>query len=139
MARWGASGELFTGAITITTLADNRLSPQPLPPELDFSVYVAIQPFGVVYDAPVPIRFPNTNHLLPGTRTEIFGLDHNTGAFVKYGEAEVSADGATVDSIGGVVVANSWHGFRIVPPNATAQQPPEQLRGRARRSAPPSA
>jgi len=82
-ARWGATGELFTGAITITTLADNRLSPQPLPPELDFSVYVAIQPFGVVYDAPVPIRFPNTNHLLPGTRTEIFGLDHNTGAFVK--------------------------------------------------------
>jgi len=65
----------------------------------------------------VPIRFPNTNHLLPGTRTEVFGLDHNTGAFVKYGDAEVSADGATVDSIGGVVVANSWHGFRIVPPD----------------------
>jgi len=124
MARWGASGELFTGAITITTLADNRLSPQPLPAGLDFSVYVAIQPFGVVYDAPVPISFPNVNKLLPGTRTEIFGLDHVSGEFVKFGDAEVSADGTTVDSIGGVVVANSWHGNQIVTPDAKPDDNP---------------
>ncbi|MCA1778621.1 MAG: hypothetical protein LC637_04355 [Xanthomonadaceae bacterium] len=110
MARWEETGELFTGEIHITDIPDNELSPQPLPPELDFSVYVAMQPFGVVYDEPIPISFPNVNKLLPGTRTEIFGLDHDTGEFVKFGDAEVSADGRTVDSIGGVVVANSWHG-----------------------------
>ncbi|MDZ4292771.1 MAG: putative Ig domain-containing protein, partial [Hydrogenophaga sp.] len=109
-ARWEATGALYTGSVHITHIPDNRLSPQPLPPEFDFSVYVAMQPFGVVYDQPIPIRFPNTNKLLPGTRMEVLGLDHDTGEFVKFGDAQVSADGATVDSIGGVVVANSWHG-----------------------------
>lgn len=117
-ARWAATGELYTGSIHITAIPDNRLSPQPLPPGLDFSVYVAIQPFGVVYDVPVPISFPNTNKLLPGTRMEVLGLDHDTGEFVKFGDAEVSADGATVDSIGGVVVANSWHGVVLPQPEA---------------------
>ncbi|MDZ4233932.1 MAG: hypothetical protein U1C73_09255, partial [Dietzia sp.] len=100
-------------------IPDNRLSPQPLPPEFDFSVYVAMQPFGVVYDQPIPIRLPNTNKLLPGTRMEVLGLDHDTGEFVKFGDAQVSADGKTVDSIGGVVVANSWHG--VVLPQAEGE------------------
>jgi len=115
-ARWEATGALYTGSVHITHIPDNRLSPQPLPPEFDFSVYVAMQPFGVVYDEPIPISFPNTNKLLPGTRMEVLGLDHDTGEFVKFGDAEVSADGKTVDSIGGVVVANSWHG--VVQPQA---------------------
>jgi RHS repeat-associated protein len=110
-ARWEATGELYDGDIHITNIPDNALSPQPLPDELGFSVYVAMQPFGVVYDEPVPISFPNVDDLLPGSSMAIFGLDHNTGEFVQFGEAEVSADGETVDSIGGVVVANSWHGI----------------------------
>jgi len=109
-ATWEATGEPFSGQMHITNIPNNDLSPQPLPPELDFSVYVAMQPFGVIYDEPVPISFPNVENLLPGTRMEIFGLDHDTGEFVKFGDAEVSADGETVDSIGGVVIANSWHG-----------------------------
>jgi len=115
-ARWEDTGELFDGMIHITDIPDNDLSPQPLPPELDFSVYVAMQPFGVIYDEPVPISFPNVNKLLPGTRMEVFGLDHDTGEFVKFGDAEVSTDGQTVDSIGGVVVANSWHGVVFTNP-----------------------
>jgi len=116
-ARWEDTGELFDGMIHITDIPDNDLSPQPLPPELDFSVYVAMQPFGVIYDDPVPISFPNVNKLLPGTRMDIFGLDHDSGEFIKFGEAEVSVDGQTVDSIGGVVVANSWHGIVFGPPD----------------------
>jgi len=116
-ARWEDTGELYDGEIHITNIADNALSPQPLPDELGFSVYVAMQPFGVVYDEPVPISFPNVDGLLPGSSMDIFGLDHNTGEFVKFGEAEVSADGETVDSIGGVVVANSWHGMPPPPPD----------------------
>lgn len=122
-ARWEETGELFDGEIHITDIPDNDLSPQPLPPELDFSAYVAMQPFGVVYDEPIPISFPNVNDLLPGARMEIFGLDHDTGEFVKFGDAEVSADGETVDSIGGVVVANSWHGISFTPPEAESGEP----------------
>jgi len=119
-ARWEETGELYDGEIHITNIPDNRLSPQPLPRELGFAVYVAMQPFGVVYDQPVPISFPNVDGLLPGSRMEIFGLDHQTGEFVKFGDAEVSADGETVDSIGGVVVANSWHGMPPPPPDPDA-------------------
>ncbi|MDZ4388581.1 MAG: hypothetical protein U0974_02490, partial [Gemmatimonadales bacterium] len=59
-----------------------------------------------------------------GTRMEVLGLDHDTGEFVKFGDAQVSADGATVDSIGGVVVANSWHGVVIQPPDVDPDNPP---------------
>ena len=120
-ATWEETGEPFSGQMHITDVADNALSPQPLPRELDFSVYVAMQPFGVVYDEPVPISFPNVEDLLPGTRMEIFGLDHDTGEFVKFGDAEVSGDGQTVDSIGGVVVANSWHGVAFNPPEVESE------------------
>ncbi len=122
-ARWEDTGELFDGMIHITDIPDNALSPQPLPRELDFSVYVAMQPFGVIYDEPVPIGFPNVNQLLPGTKMDIFGLDHDSGEFIKFGEAKVSADGQTVDSIGGVVVANSWHGIAFLPPEVNSDLP----------------
>ena len=122
-ATWEETGEPFSGQMHITDIADNALSPQPLPRELDFSVYVAMQPFGVVYDEPVPISFPNVEDLVPGTRMEIFGLDHDTGEFVKFGDAEVSGDGQTVDSIGGVVVANSWHGVALAETEGEPNNP----------------
>jgi len=121
-ARLESTGELYDGDIHITNIPRNELSPQPLPAALDFSVYVAMQPFGVVYDEPIPISFPNVEGFLPGSRMDIFGLDHETGEFVKFGEAEVSSDGETIDSIGGVVVANSWHGAVPPPPDADVDE-----------------
>ena len=49
---------------------------------------------------PVPISFPNLEQQPPGSRVYIFGLNNDTGEFEKVGEALVSADGKTVDSIG---------------------------------------
>ncbi|MDZ4294580.1 MAG: hypothetical protein U1C47_22000, partial [Hydrogenophaga sp.] len=56
----------------------------------------------------------------------MLGLDHDTGEFVKFGDAQVSADGATVDSIGGVVVANSWHGVVLPQPDGDPDDPDDR-------------
>ncbi len=107
------TGEPYEGIVHISEVADPSLGPQPLPPEFDLSVYIAMQPFGVVYPDPVPISFPNKEGFPPGSRMDIFALNHETGVMEKIGEALVSSDGRTINSIGGVVRSNSWHG--IVP------------------------
>ena len=68
------------------------------------------------YPEPVPISFPNLENFPPGSRMDFFGLNHDTGEFEKVGEGLVSSDGQTIDSIGGVVHANSWHGVVPQPP-----------------------
>ena len=108
-----ATGLPYLGEIHISRVTDPSLGPRPLPPEYDLSVYVAIQPFGVTYPEPVPISFPNVEGFPPGSRMDFFALNHDTGMMEKIGEGLVSADGKTVDSIGGIVKSNSWHG--IVP------------------------
>lgn len=80
------------------------------------------------YNPPAPISFPNVEHFPPGKMLDIFGLNHDTGVFEKLGEGRVSADGRTVDSIGGVVKSNSWHGFVPPVPHETEgdpEQPPD--------------
>jgi len=108
-----STGLPFVGDIHISRVTDPTKGPRPLPEEFDLSVYIAIQPFGVTYPDPVPISFPNVEDFPPDTRLDFFALNHETGVMEKIGEGLVSADGKTVDSIGGVVKSNSWHG--IVP------------------------
>ncbi|GAA6168313.1 PKD domain-containing protein [Sessilibacter corallicola] len=108
-----ATGQPFEGDITITFLEDITRSPQPLPEGIGASSYISIQPFGVSYPEPVPISFPNTENLPPGSRVDIFALNHETGQFEVVGEGEVSANGATINSIGGVVDSNSWHAWAL--------------------------
>ncbi len=115
-----ATGLPYSGDIHISRIEDPTQGPRPLPDDIDLSVYIAIQPFGVCYNTPAPISFPNLEEFAPGSMLDMFGLDHDTGAFEKVGEGVVSADGKTVDSIGGVVHCNSWHGFVPPPP-----EPPE--------------
>ena len=110
------AGELYDGLITISRIPDVEFGPAPMPDDLDLSVYISVQPFGVNYTTPARVSFPNVESFPPGTIVDIFGLNHDTGAFEKTGEAEVSADGRTVDSIGGAVFNNSWHGFVPRPP-----------------------
>ena len=109
-------GELYDDLITISRIPDVEFGPAPMPDDLDLSVYISVQPFGVNYTTPARVSFPNVESFPPGTVVDIFGLNHDTGAFEKTGEAEVSADGRTVDSIGGAVFNNSWHGFVPRPP-----------------------
>ncbi|ODS24406.1 hypothetical protein AB835_03655 [Candidatus Endobugula sertula] len=105
------TGLPYLGDIHISRVTDPTLEPRPLPEEYDFSVYIAIQPFGVTYPEPVPISFPNVENFPPGSRMDMFALNHDTGQMEKIGEGLVSANGKTVDSIGGVVRSNSWHGI----------------------------
>lgn len=104
------TGLPFVGDIHISRVEDPSQGPQPLPADIELSAYIAIQPFGVTYPEPVPISFPNVDGFDPDTIMDFFALNHDTGKFEKIGEGRVSADGKTVDSIGGIVKSNSWHG-----------------------------
>ena len=124
-----STGEFFNGDITISRIEDPADGPAPLPPDIDLSYYIAIQPFGVRYDPPIPISFPNVENFPSGSELDFFALNHDTGAFERIGRGFVSADGLTVDSDGGVVRENSWHGTVPVPASsgqAGAQSPNNQ-------------
>ncbi|MGQ0594872.1 MAG: hypothetical protein ACT4QB_20215, partial [Gammaproteobacteria bacterium] len=95
-----ATGALYQGLVHISRIPDPALGPRPLPDDLDLSIYIAMQPFGVRYDPPAPISFPNVEHFPPGKTLDIFGLNHDTGVVEKLGEGLESADGRTVDSVG---------------------------------------
>jgi RHS repeat-associated protein len=120
-----SDGSMFSGEIHISRIEDATQGPRPLPPEIDLSYYIAMQPFGVVYPDPVPISFPNIEGLPPESLLDIFALNHDTGEFEKIGEGLVSLDGKTVDSIGGVVQSNSWHGIVPQAPVSIPTKPDE--------------
>lgn len=116
-------GSQFVGEITITRVEDPNDGPQPLPEDIGLSYYISVQPFGVVYPEPVPISFPNIENFPPGSMVDVFALNSQSGQFEKVGEALVSNNGRTVDSIGGVVESNSWHGFSPAPNSNNNMQP----------------
>lgn len=125
-ARSEDSGDMFRGMVHISQIPAPHLGPMPLPADIDLSVYIAVQPFGVRYDPPVAIAFPNVDRFPVGAIVDIFGLNHDTGVFEKVGDGQVRADGmvhsgtydpvANVFTPGGVVRSNSWHGFVPQPP-----------------------
>ena len=115
-ARDAETGNLFEGDVSISPVPDPVLSPQPWPDEIVPSLYFALQPLGVLYDPPVPISFPNVEAFPAGSFVEIHALIHDTGAMEKIGEAVVSSDGMLIESVGGVVRNNSWHGVVAPPP-----------------------
>jgi len=117
----------FTGTASITPV-QNRRSPIELPEGFDFSVYFALQPFGVSYDPPQPICFPNVEDFPSGSKHDIFAMDPDIGEFIQLGTGTVcgptgttdipeatnpmcSADSSLICSDGGVVRFGSWHGI----------------------------
>ncbi|MCI0635898.1 MAG: hypothetical protein L0206_18570, partial [Actinobacteria bacterium] len=121
-ARNEETGQLFEGLSHISSIPSPDLGPRPLPDDMDLSVYIALQPFGVKYDPPAPIAFPNVEGFPVGAIVDIFGLNHDTGRMEKLGEGQVTPDGM-VSSIGGVVRNNSWHGFVPQPPEGGPNPP----------------
>ena len=121
----GNGGSEFNGDVSITRIPSPELGPMPLPDDIELSVYIAVQPFGVRYDPPAEIAFPNVEGFPVGVVVDIFGLNHDTGRMEKVGDGEVDADGmiysGTLGPDGsftrhGVVRENSWHGFVPAPP-----------------------
>jgi len=125
-ARMDDTGAAFDGMVHISRIPDPTLGPRPLPKGLVLSVYIAIQPFGVTYDPPADLAFPNVEKFPPGAVVDILGLNHDTGRMEKVGDGIVADDGqmilsGTLKPDGsftrhGVVRANSWHGFVPQPP-----------------------
>ncbi len=117
-----ADGTDFTGRISISRVPD-ALAPAALPPNLGFGMLVTIQPVGVTFATPVPITFPNTDQLVPGSETDIWSLDAGTGKFVVVGVGKVSADGLRIETISGGVRNADWHG--PLPPPPPPGDPPD--------------
>ena len=101
-------GSDFTGQLSIS-LVPKGFAPVALPEALNFGQLVTIQPVGINFTTPVPITFPNSDNLTPGNEVEIWSIDPEMGAFVMVGIGEVSADGQTIQTISGGVIATDWH------------------------------
>lgn len=103
-----ADGTDFTGNLSIS-LVPAGLAPAALPDELQPGLLITIQPVGVRFDTPVPITFPNIDHLPPGSEVDIWSLDPEEGVFVVVGTGRVSANGQLIQTISGGVRAADWH------------------------------
>ncbi len=101
-------GSLFNGKLSISDVPEN-LAPAALPAELNPSILFTIQPVGVTFDQPIPLTFPNSENLPPGSETDIWSLDPELGAFVIVGKGKVSLDGKSITTIEGGVRAADWH------------------------------
>ena len=120
------TGEPYAGLVSISRIPSPDLGPRPLPDDIDLSLYIAIQPFGVSYTPPADVAFPNVEGFPVGAVVDIFGLNHETGQMEKEGDGIVEADGmirsGTLNPDGsftrhGVIRENSWHGFVPQPPD----------------------
>lgn len=103
-----ADGTPFTGQISIS-LVPRDLAPANLPEFMDPDLLITIQPVGVSYTTPVPITFPNTTNLAPGSEVDLWSVGPDWGQFVVVGTGKVSADGLTIATIAGGIRANDWH------------------------------
>jgi len=112
-----ADGTDYTGPLTISEVPE-ALAPAALPDTLDPGLLITIQPPGVLFTTPAAITFPNVDQGLPGDIVNLWSLDPATGLFRIVGTLEVSADGTTLETVSGGVIATDW--FCPCPPAANA-------------------
>jgi RHS repeat-associated protein len=112
-------GSDFAGEFSISAVPAS-LAPVALPSFLEPDLLLTLQPVGVTFATPVPITFPNTNQLAPGSELDIWSLDPAIGQFVVVGLARVSADGQTIETISGGIVSATWHAMLPVGVAGTA-------------------
>jgi hypothetical protein len=105
-----ADGLPFDGSLSISEVPAG-LAPEALPDGVAPGMLITIQPLGVTFDTPVPISFPNIDHLLPFTEVDLWSLNPETGQFLIVGTGRVSNDGTRIDTISGGVRAADWHFF----------------------------
>ena len=105
-----AAGRPITNRVTWTEVNQERVPMAP-PKGAQFSLAWTVQPPGMRFDPPARICIPNAG-FNPGQLLEMFGFDHDLGAFVSLGTGTVTADGSQVCSDSGFGVTKSgWGGF----------------------------
>lgn len=119
-----ADGSFFTGELSISEVPQG-LAPAALPDTLQPGLLITIQPVGVFFATPVPITFPNTDLLNPGSEGDIWSLDPETGTFIVVGIGQVSPDGSRLETISGGIRAADWHG--ILPPPPELEDPDDNF------------
>ncbi len=107
------TGGSNTGVVQVIRVHRDKIPmvpPDGTLPSLSF----AIMPAAAHFDPPAPIRFPNIEGRAPGEIVTIYSYDHDLGAFVGVGTAQVSEDGLELRSEPGQgIVKGGWH---LVPP-----------------------
>ncbi|HEY0762426.1 MAG TPA: RHS repeat-associated core domain-containing protein [Pyrinomonadaceae bacterium] len=81
--------------VSITPLAIDR-TPAPLPPNIKTAMVFTSQPGGALSDTPMPVTYPNTLGVDPGTRVSLYAFNHDTVQWYVYGFGRVSTDGKTI-------------------------------------------
>jgi RHS repeat-associated protein len=108
----------YSGPISVSSVPE-EFTPSSLPDTLEPGSVITIQPMGLTFDQPVPLTFPNTDGLAPGSEVDFWSMDHATSRFFVAGRGRVSADGLRIETISGGVRESSWH-FPMPPaPNET--------------------
>ena len=108
-----ATGQPITNQVTWTQVNAERIPMAP-PQGSQPILTSAILPAGYRFNPPAKLCIPNSG-LPPGQILELYGFDHDIGAFVSVGTATVSADGSQICSNPGFgVVKSGWH--PVVPP-----------------------
>jgi Glucodextranase, domain B len=71
-----------------------------------------IQPRAVVFDQPLPFKFPNSDKLPPRSRVLVMHYDERAGSWKKEGTARVGDDGkAVVNEDGSGIRGGGWYAF----------------------------
>ncbi len=108
-----ANGQPITNQVTWTQVNNERIPMAP-PQGSQPILTSAILPAGYRFNPPAKLCIPNSG-LSPGQILELYGFDHDIGAFVSVGTATVAPDGAQICSNPGFgVVKSGWH--PVVPP-----------------------
>lgn len=107
--------------VSITPLAIDR-TPAPLPANVRVAMVFTSQPGGAVADIPMPVTYPNTLGVNPGTRVDLYAFNHDTVQWYVYGFGRVSDDGRTISPEINPATGRpyglpdfSWH-FPALPP-----------------------
>lgn len=101
-------GSEFSGEVSISEVP-LEFAPMALPDTRQPAMLLSIQPTGVTFSQPLLITFPNSDGLPPGSEMDIYSLEPESGTFHVVGVGAVSADGSTIETISGGIVAASWH------------------------------
>ncbi|MEC7276660.1 MAG: RHS repeat-associated core domain-containing protein [Bdellovibrionota bacterium] len=111
-----ADGTPYTGDFSVSLVPAN-LAPISLPPGLNLSQLITVQPSGIRFTKPASITYPNLDQLEPGEEIGIIQMNDRTGQFEVVAQGVVSDDGRLIRTVSGGLINTSWGGAppRISP------------------------